>query len=85
MKQNLVVVCVVRMFSIATMKWTYIQALKCIAPPGLKEAIKKENFCCQHFIITEPRNSLKRPLAHVKGFEHNYTAGDILNQQNTKY
>lgn len=44
MNQNLVVICVVRMFNIATMKSIYIQALKCIAPIGLKEAIKKENY-----------------------------------------
>ena len=44
MNQNLVVVCVVRMFNIATMKSIYIQALKCIAPTGLTEAIKKENY-----------------------------------------
>ena len=59
MKQNVVVVCVVRMFNIATMKWTYIQALKCIAHPGLKEAIKIEHFFYRNSVITESRNFLK--------------------------
>ena len=59
MKQNVVVVCVVRMFNIATMKWTYIQALKRIAHPGLKEAIKIEHFCYRNSVITESRNFLK--------------------------